>query len=296
MPRMPRFRVDLRRPLPDLPEITRRHFAAVAAVLGSAIIAFIVTGLLSGPDRGTGGIGGLLGDGGAETPAPDVTVGGVNDPQAPSASDAAITDLARAANGGGSGSSAAGTGAGGRLADSPGGNGPTTNGDSGESGTAGSEGTGDGEPSGGGGGGGGVSTPGVGPGAGGESDPGTGPAPAPPAPGPGATQPPAGPGPAPAPPQPGPTPTPPPAGPTPAPPPPAPTPVPPAPTPTPTPVIVLDTDGDGIPDLAVGAGPDNCLLIPNPDQANADGDALGDACDPDDDTDGLPDPIDPTPR
>jgi subtilisin-like proprotein convertase family protein len=48
--------------------------------------------------------------------------------------------------------------------------------------------------------------------------------------------------------------------------------------------IVIDTDGDGVPDAA-----DNCPDSFNPDQANNDGDALGDACDPDDDNDGLPD-------
>ena len=102
--------------------------------------------------------------------------------------------------------------------------------------------------------------------------------------------------------------TPPPAS-TPAPPPPASTPPPPpptasprpqpeptpAPTPAPTPIIVLDSDGDGVPDLAIGPGPDNCVLVWNPEQEDADGDGLGDACDPDDDNDGIPDPIDPTP-
>ena len=87
-------------------------------------------------------------------------------------------------------------------------------------------------------------------------------------------------------------------GPAPTPPPPAPTPPPPAPTPTPTPtpIIAVDTDGDGVPDLAIGFGPDNCQFVYNPGQENADGDLMGDACDPDDDNDGIPDLIDPTPR
>ena len=74
----------------------------------------------------------------------------------------------------------------------------------------------------------------------------------------------------------------------------APPPSAPAPTPTPTPIIAVDTDGDGVPDLAFDVGPDNCQLVWNPGQEDADGDALGDACDPDDDNDGIPDPIDPT--
>jgi hypothetical protein len=53
-------------------------------------------------------------------------------------------------------------------------------------------------------------------------------------------------------------------------------PVPPNPNPNPTPPVpVPDTDGDGIPDNV-----DNCSGIANPDQANADGDDFGDACDP----------------
>ena len=43
-----------------------------------------------------------------------------------------------------------------------------------------------------------------------------------------------------------------------------------------------DTDGDGRPD-----NEDNCPTIANPDQANQDRDRLGDACDLDDDGDGL---------
>ena len=35
-----------------------------------------------------------------------------------------------------------------------------------------------------------------------------------------------------------------------------------------------DSDADTIPDLA-----DNCALVPNPDQADTDGDFVGDACD-----------------
>ena len=36
---------------------------------------------------------------------------------------------------------------------------------------------------------------------------------------------------------------------------------------------------------------DNCALISNPGQENADGDAAGDVCDNDDDNDGLPIPF-----
>jgi hypothetical protein len=45
-----------------------------------------------------------------------------------------------------------------------------------------------------------------------------------------------------------------------------------------------DTDEDGIGDNA-----DNCVFVPNADQTNTDGDNAGDACDLDDDNDGLPD-------
>jgi Thrombospondin type 3 repeat len=55
-------------------------------------------------------------------------------------------------------------------------------------------------------------------------------------------------------------------------------------------VVVLDDfiygeprDGDGV------ALQDNCPAVPNPDQGNADGDAQGDACDADDDNDGVVD-------
>ena len=49
---------------------------------------------------------------------------------------------------------------------------------------------------------------------------------------------------------------------------------------------VFDTDGDGVP-------VDNCPGVDNPDQKDTDGDNVGDACDQDDDGDGVPDPPDP---
>ena len=50
--------------------------------------------------------------------------------------------------------------------------------------------------------------------------------------------------------------------------------------------IVRDTDVDGVPDNYQSTV-DNCPTTPNASQANVDGDALGDACDPDVDGDGL---------
>ena len=52
-----------------------------------------------------------------------------------------------------------------------------------------------------------------------------------------------------------------------------------------------DTDGDGI----VDSFPDNCVQTANADQANFDGDALGDVCDEDDDNDGFSDDEDCSP-
>ncbi len=52
-------------------------------------------------------------------------------------------------------------------------------------------------------------------------------------------------------------------------------------------LTACDTDGDGILNDA-----DNCPTIANADQADNDGDALGDVCDPDDDNDGVLDAVD----
>lgn len=74
----------------------------------------------------------------------------------------------------------------------------------------------------------------------------------------------------------------------------------------PEPTVPLDTDRDGVTDIrdafpqdptewsdadgdGVGDNRDNCIHVVNPDQANHDTDADGDACDLDDDNDGMSD-------
>jgi len=51
--------------------------------------------------------------------------------------------------------------------------------------------------------------------------------------------------------------------------------------------VETDTDGDGIPDSR-----DNCILVPNPDQKDSDGDGYGDACDGDVNNDGIVNSLD----
>lgn len=51
-------------------------------------------------------------------------------------------------------------------------------------------------------------------------------------------------------------------------------------------VAMLDGDGDGVADYN-----DNCPAVGNADQLNTDGDGLGNACDPDDDNDGISDAV-----
>ncbi len=51
-------------------------------------------------------------------------------------------------------------------------------------------------------------------------------------------------------------------------------------------VVLPDSDGDGVTDMG-----DNCPLVVNPTQLNTDGDSQGDACDNDDDNDGVTDTV-----
>jgi hypothetical protein len=60
---------------------------------------------------------------------------------------------------------------------------------------------------------------------------------------------------------------------------------------TPEPPVSLDTDADGVFDYE-----DNCPFAPNPDQADFDGDRVGDACAGDVDSDGVPDADDNCPQ
>ncbi|MEK7073314.1 MAG: hypothetical protein AAB974_02650 [Patescibacteria group bacterium] len=72
------------------------------------------------------------------------------------------------------------------------------------------------------------------------------------------------------------------------PPPPPEPPVPPPPPPDARCNVGIDADGDGVPDLSSTCIPDdNCRIRYNPDQSDVDTDGEGDACDDDDDLEGL---------